>query len=183
MKIIAGNWKGIRLDVPPKEIARPTQQRVKKSLFDILGEFIQEREVLDLFCGSGSLGIEALSRGAHSVTFVEWNPSCVKLLKENLKRLPGRKEVFCLKENALKAIRKFFREKKRFDLVFLDPPYNKEVMTKCLREIGKCDILTPHAILVIRHPKGALLPFQSGLLRLKRQKRYGETALSFYGKS
>ena len=183
MKIIAGMWKGIFLKHPPPELSRPTQERVKKSLFDILGPRIQEGEVLDLFAGSGSLGIEALSRGAKEVIFVEWNSLCMKLLKENLEKLRARKKAVCFEENVLKAIGKLAREKRTFDLIFMDPPYNKEVTIKCLRSIGKYDILNPNAILVIRHSRKESLPPEADDLNLWRQEHYGQTLLSFYRKN
>lgn len=183
MKIIAGIWKGVLLRPPPPGLSRPTQERVKKSLFDILAPRIQESQILDLFAGSGSLGIEALSRGAKEVTFVEWNPICMKLLKENLEKLRGRKKVACFEENVLKVIGKLAQEKRTFDMVFIDPPYNKEVTTRCLRSIGKYDILHPNAILVIRHSKEESLPPETDDLSLWRQEHYGQTLLSFYRKN
>ena len=180
MKILAGVWKGISLKHPDPPLSRPTQERVKKSLFDILAGRLQESRVLDLFSGSGTLGLEALSRGAQSVTFVEWNPLCMKLLKGNLKKLGGISRVTCLEENALKVLGKLSNQKKSFDIVFMDPPYLKGVTTKSLRVIGKYDILTPDAILVIRHSKKESLPHSAGPLALFRQERYGDTSISFY---
>ncbi len=173
-------WKGTVLKHPAPLLSRPTQERVKKSLFDILKPWIKETSVLDLFAGSGSLGIEALSREAKKVTFVEWNPLCMKLLKENLLKLCGKKEVVCLEDNAFKAIGKLARQRETFDIIFMDPPYNKEVTIKCLRTIGKYDILNPTAILVVRHAKGEPLPPEAGPLRFWRKERYGDTELSFY---
>ncbi len=181
MKIIGGTWKGISLQCPPEALSRPTQERVKKSLFDILGERVKGSGVLDLFAGSGSLGIEALSRGAEESLFVEWNPVCIGLLKENLKRVRAEKDS-CLEGNALKVIGKLFRDKRRFDIIFVDPPYSEGVTTKCLHSLGKYDILSPAAILVIRHGKEDSLPFKDGILERNRQERYGQTVLSFYRK-
>lgn len=180
MKVIGGTWKGVSLKHPEPSLSRPTQERVKKSLFDILRPWLQESRVLDLFAGSGSLGIEALSRGAKEVVFVEWNPLCMKLLKENLLKLFGKKETVCIAENAFKAIGKLAREKKTFDLIFMDPPYNTEVTTKCLRSLIKCDILTPNAVLVIRHSREEQLPSEAADLTLWRKEQYGQTFLSFY---
>jgi len=180
MRIIGGIWKGISLKHPDPPLSRPTQERVKKSLFDILAGRFKESRVLDLFSGSGTLGLEALSRGAQSVTFVEWNPFCMKLLKENLKKLGGIPGITCLEENALKVLGKLSKQKKSFDIIFVDPPYSKGVTTKCLHVVGKYDILTPDAILVIRHSKKESLPDEVGPLALFRQERYGETSISFY---
>ncbi len=179
-KVIAGRWRGMTLKVPDPACSRPTQQRVKKSMFDILGPSVQGGRVLDLFAGSGSLGIEALSRGAKEASFVEWDAKCLNCLKENLLKLKGERRTVCLNENALKVLSELSKKKERFDLIFMDPPYFKEVTTKCLRRIGECDILTRNAILVVRHPRKESLPPQIGCLSIWRQKRYGETSLSFY---
>jgi len=181
MKIIAGVWKGIHLKPPPLHLSRPTQERVKKSIFDILGLRVKEGRVLDLFAGSGSLGIEALSRGAKEVAFVEWNPLCMRVLKENLLKLPGKKELLCMEENAFKAIGKLASQKRCFDIVFMDPPYTKGVTTKCLRTVTQCGILNPTAMLVVRHSRKEELPSESGNFILLRHERYGETVVSFYG--
>lgn len=180
MKIIGGKWRGFLLKHPAPPLSPPTQERVKKSIFDILGSALKEGRVLDLFSGSGSLGIEALSRGANEVTFVEWNPSCMKLLKENLRKLPGVHPVNCLEENVFKAIGRLFRQKRNFDIIFMDPPYLKEVTIKCLRTLSKYDILTPNTILVVRHARKERLPEECGRLSRWREVRYGETLVSFY---
>lgn len=182
MKIIGGIWKGTLLKHPPSRLSRPTQERVKKSIFDILAPFIRQSHVLDLFAGSGSLGLEALSRGAGEVIFVEWNPLCVKCFKENLAKLRGPKGAFWLEEDVFQAIRKLFSQKKSFDVIFMDPPYTQRVTTKCLRTIGRYDILTRSAILVIRHSRKEDLPPQEGELFLWRKEPYGETDVSFYRK-
>ena len=181
VKVISGTLKGSTLKLP-KSGLRPTQERVKKSFFDILGDRVKEAFVLDLFAGTGNLGIEALSRGASRATFVEWETTSVRFLRENLNRLrlSGRTDV--LQENCFKAIHRLFRQGAKFDLGFVDPPYNIEVTTKFLRSLGRCDILNPSAILVVRHPKQQCLLEEEGLLHLLRQERYGVTMVSFYVK-
>jgi len=181
MKIIAGKWRGFSLKHPERHLSRPTQERVKKSLFDILGPTLKGSVVLDLFSGSGSLGIEALSREAKAVTFVEKNPICMKLLKENLSKLPNVGEVHLLSEDAFKAVLKLSKKGESFDIIFMDPPYTEEVTTKYLRGLGDCDILSPNAVLVARHAAKECLPPQTGHLRRWREEQYGpRTQLSFY---
>ena len=178
VKVISGTLKGSVLKLP-KAGLRPTQERVKKSCFDILGRRVLGANVLDCFAGGGNLGIEALSRGANRATFIEWESAPVLCLKKNLERLrlAGRGEV--LQENCFKAIRRLLRHGAKFDLVFVDPPYNIEVTTKFLRSLSRCDILTPSALVVVRHPKQEVLPAEEGL-RLIRQEQYGRTAVSFF---
>ena len=179
VKVISGSLKGSVLKLP-KSGLRPTQERVKKSLFDILGERVLGASVLDLFAGTGNLGIEALSRGASRATFVEWETASVRMLRENLERLGLSRKAQVLQENCFKAIRRLLRHGVKFDIAFMDPPYNIEVTTKFLRSLSRCDILTPIAILVVRHsskqaPLGEKEPW-----RLLRQEVYGATAVSFY---
>ena len=179
VKVISGTLKGSTLKLP-KSGLRPTQERVKKSLFDILGERVIGAVVLDLFAGTGNLGIEALSRGASRVTFVEWETASVRFLRENLTRLGLLRKTDVLPENCFKAIRRLVRQRAKFDLVFVDPPYDIEVMTKFLRSLSRCDILNHSAILVVRHPKQkTFLPGEESL-GLVRQERYGATAVSFF---
>ena len=179
VKVISGTLKGSTLKLP-KSGVRATQERVKKSFFDILGDRVREAFVLDLFAGTGNLGIESLSREASRATFVEWETASVRLLRENLNRLGllGRADV--LQENCFKAIRRLSHQGAKFDLVFVDPPYNIEVTTKFLRSLSGCDILKPSALLVVRHPKQQLLSEEEGPLRLTRQERYGNTLVSFF---
>jgi len=205
VKVISGTLKGSVLKLP-KAGLRPTQERVKKSIFDILGERVEGSEVLDLFAGAGNLGIEALSRGAAHATFVEWESALVRYLRQNLERLRLSGKATLLAENAFKAIRRLDRKGAKFDLVFVDPPYNIEVMTKFLRSLSRCDILKHSAILVVRHPTTCLRPKGAGpygpslrlqdrwwghptkqrdlpegeSLGLVRQERYGATMVSFF---
>ena len=179
VKVISGTLKGSTLKLP-KSGVRATQERVKKSFFDILGDRVKDAVVLDLFAGTGNLGIEALSRGALRATFVEWETASVRFLRENLSRLglSGRADV--LQENCFKAIRRLSRQGAKFDIIFVDPPYNIEVTTKFLRSLNSCDILNPSALVVVRHPRQQPLLEEEGSLRLIRQERYGDTLVSFY---
>ena len=143
MRIIAGKLKGRVLKIPRG--IRPTSQKVREALFSILGNRIIDGVVLDLFAGSGALGIEALSRGAKSATFVDNNRKCVQTIKVNLelcglssfqssslrrKERDEKIEIRVLSMEALKAIRFFERKGERFDLIFLDPPYYYEAVAK-----------------------------------------------------
>ena len=181
VKVISGVLKGSVLKLPRSGL-RPTQERVKKSLFDILGERVLGANVLDLFAGTGNLGIEALSRGATHATFVEWETASIRFLRENLERLGLLRKAQLLQENCFKAIRRLFRQGAKFDLIFVDPPYNVEVTTKFLRSLDRCDILNPSAILVVRHSMKQPLPEAGEALGLVRQERYGATAISFFVK-
>lgn len=163
----------------PKGI-RPTQDKVRKALFDILGD-IQGLSFLELFAGSGAVGFEALSRGAADLTLVETNRDCVVALKKNIESL---KLGACnlLPWEAQKAIKAFNQGKRRFDLIFLDPPYYRDLAKKTLQILGAYDILAPNGLVVVQHFKKDALSKESGKLILIREARYGDTLLSFYRK-
>lgn len=183
MQIISGSFKGRRIRFP--EGIRPTQNKVRKAIFDCLGDCIKGSVFLELFAGSGAVGIEALSYGAKQVSFVESDSACLKLIESNLK-LVGAKTYNFYKKDSLRAIESFSQEGKRFDIIFLDPPYQRDWAKKSLLVLSVCDILAPQGILIIEHHKKEELPKEvagDGIdrsLRLFKQKRYGEAVVSFY---
>ena len=163
----------------PKGI-RPTQNKVRKALFDILGD-IEGVFFLELFAGSGAVGLEAASQGIKEVVFVENNPVCIKMLKENLSYLPLA-TYRLLPIDAFKAIERLAKEKEKFDIVFLDPPYYNDMAKKTLKMVSTCDIVSPNGLIVVQHFKKDNLPDAVGDLVLFKQARYGDTVLSFYRK-
>ena len=178
MRIISGKYKG-RLIKFPKSI-RPTQGLVRKALFDILGD-IQGLSFLELFAGSGAVGFEALSQGAKQVVFVENNSDCIKALKNNFTYLlPA--TCYLLPLDVFMAIKKLSKDKKQFDIIFLDPPYYKEVSKKTLQTLSVYDILAPNGFIIVQHFKKDILPTTLGELTLFKQAAYGDTVLSFYKK-
>jgi 16S rRNA (guanine(966)-N(2))-methyltransferase RsmD len=178
MRIISGRYKG-RLIKWPKGI-RPTQDKVRKALFDILGD-ISGKSFLDLFAGCGAVGIEATSRGAEEVVFVENNRGCLKYLEVNLK-LIGLLGYGVIGLDVFQAIEELSRKAKKFDFIFLDPPYYGEAAKKTLQCLSAYDIVAPTGLAVGQHFKKDALPEAAGDLILFRQSRYGDTVLSFYRK-
>ena len=176
MRIISGKYKG-RLIKMPKGI-RPTQNKVRKALFDILGD-IKGLSFLELFAGSGAVGIEALSKGAKEVVFVEEDRRCVEQIKENLK-LIGLLSYPVMALDIAKALKNLAEKKKNFDIVFLDPPYYEGLAKKTLQTLGACDIVAPNGFVIVQHFKKDDLPEASGDLVLFKQAKYGDTVLSFY---
>ena len=147
MKIIAGEIKNQPLKVPLH--IRPASSRLKKGLFDLLQDEIRGKSVLDAFAGSGSLGIEALSRGARTAVFVDINKSCIKTVVANLKklRLISRSEVII--KDAFRALKDFSGRKKTFEVILFDPPYYRDMAKKALQTIEEYDILAPSGYLVV----------------------------------
>ncbi|HSB07659.1 MAG TPA: 16S rRNA (guanine(966)-N(2))-methyltransferase RsmD [Thermodesulfobacteriota bacterium] len=178
MRIISGTSGGRRLITPKKDILRPTSDRVKESLFNILGREVEGTVVLDLFAGTGNLGIEALSRGARKAVFVEKSRDALKLIQRNLSicQMEHRSEVL-LKEvdQAIPILR---RQGACFDLILMDPPYEKGLIEKTLKRLETETIYHDDSILVIEHHRREPLPARSGGWNLIRQRRMGDTLIS-----
>jgi 16S rRNA (guanine(966)-N(2))-methyltransferase RsmD len=178
MRIISGKYKGRTIKMP-KGI-RPTQDKVRKALFDILGD-IKGLSFLELFAGSGAVGIEALSRGAKEIVFIEKDKRCAKKIKENLSSL-SLLSYRIIEFDTSKVIRHLNQNGKQFDIIFLDPPYYGDLSKKTLQTLGAYDILAPNGFIIVQHFKKDILPERIGNLIILRQAEYGDTLLSFYRK-
>jgi 16S rRNA (guanine(966)-N(2))-methyltransferase RsmD len=197
MRISTGKLKG--LIIKPIKGIRPTQDKVKSAVFNILGSDMSGVKFLELYAGSGLVGFEALSRGAEEVIFIEKDPVCAKAIEETgakvERHLAGRRlEVF--RQDANTAIEKFHSRGQKFDVVFCDPPYFKEIRRdtacrvatpeigakKILQTLGRYDIMSDIGILVIQAHRKEILEEISGSLSLLRSYRYGDTKLLVYQK-
>ncbi|MDP3732586.1 MAG: 16S rRNA (guanine(966)-N(2))-methyltransferase RsmD [Candidatus Omnitrophota bacterium] len=178
MRILSGRYKG-RLIQMPNGI-RPTQDKARKALFDILGD-IEGSSFLELFAGSGAVGFEAVSRGVAELTLVEYSPACLMAIRKNIESLKLKACDLYPKE-ASDAIEAFHKNKREFDIIFLDPPYYREMSKKILQMPEVYDILAPDGFVVVQHFKKESLPKESGKLILIKESRYGDTLLSFYRK-
>lgn len=180
-RIAAGALKGLTIRAPRR--IRPTGDKVRQALFNILGSRVPGARVLDGFAGSGALGIEALSRGAARVVFLESHPACVAAIRQNLSRIrpgavAGHGEV--MRGDVLRSLQTLAGRRERFDLILLDPPYEGAWGRKTLNAVAECAILPPAGFLCLEHPRANQPPSQIGPLALVTQHRYGETVLSFY---
>ncbi|MFC1509588.1 16S rRNA (guanine(966)-N(2))-methyltransferase RsmD [Candidatus Omnitrophota bacterium] len=182
MKIISGRFKS-RILCMPKDI-RPTSDKVRGAVFEILKDRMEGARFLDLYCGSGAIGVEAFSRGASKVSFVDNDFKCIKALKKNLASLDilDLSSIDIYKKNVLKALREFETKSMSFDVIFLDPPYYKDIAKNTLIGLTECDILARNAIIVAEAYKKEALPDEIGLLRKIRTRKYGDTKLEFYCK-
>ena len=177
MRVITGTARGRRLKELEGRETRPTTDRGKEGLFNVLQFDIEGRRVLDLFAGTGQLGIECLSRGAAEAVFAERRPDAVKLIRENLRltELEDRARVVAGDSmEYLKSIRE------PFDIIFLDPPYAAGLLEPAIAHIAKFDILAPHGIIAAEHPAARVLPALAPPYRLHRTYRYGKIALTLY---
>lgn len=182
MRVIAGSARGRRLEAPRGRLVRPTADRVKEALFSVLGSRVdlEGAVLLDLFAGSGALGIEALSRGAAAVTFVEQDAATRRILQTNLERcgLAERGRILGLAAQA--GVRRLAGEGVRFDGLFMDPPYGRELVDQLLGMVAEQGILTPGGWAVAEHAADDRLREAYGDLRLTTAKRYGNTVLSLF---
>lgn len=178
MRIISGSLKGAALHAPRGLSVRPTSDKVREALFDILQNQIAGASFLDLFAGVGTVGLEALSRGAERAGFVEKDSKSLRFLEENLKtlRLGDRASIY-------RADVLAFLSRPRggpYDIVFADPPYGSDVLKKALPRIAANDIITPETWVIVEHHHKQNFEGKTDDLRLFRQRRYGESVLSFY---
>ena len=177
MRVITGSARGRRLNELKGMETRPTTDKVKESIFNCIQFDVENARVLDLFAGTGQLGIEALSRGAQSAVFVDRRTDAVKLVKDNL-ALCGfseRAQVVCGDAMGyLSALRT------KFDIIFLDPPYAEDVLEQALAHIAGFDILAPHGIIIAESPAEKALPALAAPYGVYREYRYGKIKVTIY---
>ena len=179
MRVIAGSARGIPLKTPDGMQTRPTADRVKEAMFSIIHFDIPGAKVLDLFGGTGQLGIEALSRGASAATFVDQSDAACRLIRENLRRTKF--------ENMGNVVRGDYMEylarcREQYDIILLDPPYAEVFLENALKRITEIDILRSGGIIVAERPLGKELPWDfTGYTRSKDYK-YGQILLTLYRK-
>ncbi len=180
--MISGEAKGHKLKTVKGNSTRPTSDRVKESLFNIIAGSVAGACVLDLYAGTGNLGIEALSRGAKEAVFVDRCRECADVINENLVRTRLLELSTLIVNDVDIAIERLSAEGRRFGVVFLDPPYNKNFVEKTLNYIEKSDIILNGGLVVAEHDINDTVPEETGFIKLLRSERYGDTVLSFYRK-
>ena len=183
MRIIAGKAKGRKLKatkLAQGKAVRPLTDQAREALFNILGASVPDSYFLDVFAGTGAVGIEALSRGASRAIFVEVNKRVVQVIRENLE-LTGfadRAEVYSV--DAIKAIKILDSKNARFDIIFLGPPYDSPLLEVAIDKISQDSLLKEEGILVAEHRAKQVIGEVFGKLKKVRSNRYGDTILSFY---
>ena len=180
MRVITGSARGVRLLTPEGEQTRPTTDRVKEALFSIIQFEVEGRSVLDLFAGTGQLGIEALSRGAKDAVFVDNRSDAVKLIRENLRKTKFQDQSTVFTGDYATFLQ---TTKQRFDLIFLDPPYAESFLENALKRISAIDIVKDGGIIICERPVEKELSQE--LLGFTRSKdyRYGKTIITLYRKT
>ncbi len=177
MRVITGKARGVQLKTPEGMQTRPTADRVKEALFSIINFDIPGAKVLDLFGGTGQLGIEALSRGASSAVFVDAREDACKIIRENLRRTKFENEGRVIRADYLDYLK---RCREQFQIILLDPPYSEVYLENSLKMITEIDILQSGGIIVAERPVGKELPWDFPGYTRSRDYKYGKTLLTLY---
>ncbi len=180
MRITGGQAKGIPINVPKGTRTRPTSDKVRQALFNIVGAEVAGRKVLDLFAGSGALAIEALSRGAAYAVLVERNPTSASIIANNLQKagLTGKAEI--MRMDFRSALEKLDHRAEVWDLIFIDPPYQSGLLAETIRILPKYSMISATSIIVVEHFKKTKLPGAIRDIPLVQTRVYGQTCLSFF---
>lgn len=178
MRIISGSSKGRVLARPKGQAIRPTSDRVKESIFNILRDEIEGKMVLDLFAGTGNLGIEALSRGAKKTIFVEKGRQALRIIQRNLTQFGFEERSEIIPKDANRAIGILKQRGESFDLILMDPPYEKGLIKRTLMKLDSNPIYHKDSILIIEHDRRENLP-RTMDWNLFRERQFGDTVISF----
>ncbi|MCP3031082.1 16S rRNA (guanine(966)-N(2))-methyltransferase RsmD [Halobacillus sp. A1] len=173
MRVISGEHKGRQLRPVPNHKTRPTTDKAKESLFQMIGPFFDGGSALDLFAGSGGLGIEALSRGVNDCIFIDQQQKAVQVIHQNLEmlRLKDRAEVF--KTDAYVAMKAASKRGLKFNYIFLDPPYKKFSYRELIEKLVQYDLLAENVIIVCEHDASEEVPEKVMHLKLMKSEKYG----------
>ena len=180
MRVITGKARGIQLKTPDGILTRPTADRVKEALFSIINFDVPGAKVLDLFGGTGQLGIEALSRGAASAVFVDAREDSCKLIRENLKRTKLEQDAKVIRSDYLDYLN---RCREQYNIIFLDPPYAEVFLENAIKRITEIDILQSDGIIVAERPLGKDLPWEFDGYTRSKDYKYGKVLLTIYRKA
>ena len=181
MKVISGTLKGRNIDGYNIDGTRPTMDRVKESLFASIQDYIKDAYVLDLFSGSGNLGIEAISNGANHCYFTDNNPEVIKVLNKNIINLNIKDKSSIILTDWKKFLNECPTRNLKFDLIFVDPPYDYNVYEKVLDKVSNLDLLNENGLIILEH-HNLKLPDSYNNLTLYKQKKYGNKSVNIYKK-
>ena len=180
MRVVSGERKGMPLKAVAGNTTRPTTDKVKESIFSMIGPFFDGGTAVDLFAGSGGLGIEALSRGVDRAIFIEKDRKAYQVIKENIEkcRYEQVSELYC--NDATRAVKALLKRDIQIDLLFVDPPYHKKEYYELVDTLVQGEKLAEDAIILCEHMKEVVLPKSYGAYELTRQEQYGDTIVSIY---
>jgi 16S rRNA (guanine(966)-N(2))-methyltransferase RsmD len=180
MRVIAGKYRSRRLRTPGFLGVRPTSDRLRETLFNIVGPSVEDSLFVDLYAGTGAIGIEAISRGAREVFFIDRDPACISLVRQNLESLDIRTGIEVITADAERGLEKLAARRLIADFIFFDPPYNDDGYCDLLEYLDASHLVAPQGIVIAEHSSKLELPER--LVRLERTRllEQGDAALSFY---
>jgi 16S rRNA (guanine966-N2)-methyltransferase len=183
MKIISGKWGGQNIPGKPSPKMRPTSDKVKEAVFDQLqAKWVadwSEITVLDLFAGTGSYGLEALSRGAKRAIFVDHHLATIQQLEKSCEAFGVSDRVSILCKGALEAIRWLYKKEERFDFIFLDPPYREDWVVASLSSLQSYPLLKSKGLVIAEHDKREMISSVQAVWKVENARRYGDTSITF----
>lgn len=180
MRVVSGTQKGRSLKAVPGNTTRPTTDKVKESLFNMIGPYFEGGMALDLFAGSGGLGIEAISRGIDKVIFVDRDRMAIQTIHDNLSSCGFTEQSEVYRNDAERALKAIIKRDLIFDYIFLDPPYKKQQLTKLLEMMDRDQLLTEDGLIICEHSSDIQLPEQIGRYIQFKHENYGIISISIY---
>jgi 16S rRNA (guanine(966)-N(2))-methyltransferase RsmD len=180
LRVISGSAKGHGLKTIKGDATRPTSDKVKGAVYNIIAAHIDGSAVLDMFAGTGSMGIEALSRGASSAVFFDKSMQCCRIIKENLEHTKLTEKALVFNMDYASGINKMQLEGRKFDIIIMDPPYNKNFIQEALKLLTKNDIIVDDGIIIAEHSVLDKLPESCGKLKIIDTRKYGDTMITIY---
>ncbi|GAE29128.1 16S rRNA (guanine(966)-N(2))-methyltransferase RsmD [Halalkalibacter hemicellulosilyticus] len=180
MRVISGLKKGLSLKAVPGSSTRPTTDKVKEAIFNIVGPYFDGGSGLDLYAGTGGLGIEALSRGMDNVIFVDQNKKAISIIKDNLQHCSFSENAEVYRNDANRALKALIKRERSFDLIFLDPPYAQQQLANELSIIVDFHLIRENGMIVCESGLGTTMPEHLSTLERVRQEAYGDTLITIY---
>ena len=180
MRVIAGKYRSRRLKGPGNLRLRPTSDRLRETLFNVLGPSVEDSLFVDLYAGTGAIGIEAISRGARETIFIESHAACVQLVRQNIEALGIRRGVEVIEADAVKGLKNLASRHLVADFIFLDPPYEGEEQLRGLEFLDESHLVAPYGLVIVEHHRSMELPERFDRLECTRLLEQGDAAFSFY---
>jgi 16S rRNA (guanine(966)-N(2))-methyltransferase RsmD len=182
MRVIGGTHRGRRLRTVGGLSVRPTSDRLRETLFNIINPRIDGSNFLDICAGSGAVAVEALSRGASAVTLIERSRQACAVIESNLDSIGLTDSARIINRDAAAALKGLEQESSQFDIAFFDPPYASQLYTQIMRQLGSGNLLSAGSMVIVEHRAKVAPEAQYGVLRLRREVKQGESALAFYAR-
>lgn len=180
MRVISGTSRGTKLKSLEGDSTRPTLDRVKEALFNIISGYVYDSVVLDLFSGSGALAVEALSRGATKAIVCDNNKKAIQIINDNLDKTRLIQKAIVINDDYINCLNFLKNKDMKFNLIFLDPPYSKELGIKAIQEISNLDLLNQDGIIILETDKTENVPTTIGIYKKSNERIYGRVKINFF---